>query len=33
MPFGEIVPVPETAPAIDRLAGFLGRDPSAAPAR
>jgi uncharacterized protein (TIGR03086 family) len=33
MPFGEIVPVPETAPAIDRLAGFMGRDPSAATRR
>ena len=33
MPFGEIVPVPDTAPAIDRLAGFLGRDPSAAAGR
>jgi uncharacterized protein (TIGR03086 family) len=31
MPFGEIVPVPDDAPAIDRLAGFLGRDPSAPP--
>ncbi|WP_151483225.1 TIGR03086 family metal-binding protein [Streptomyces albicerus] len=27
MPFGEIVPVAEDAPAADRLAGFLGRDP------
>lgn len=26
-PFGEIVPVPDDAPAIDRLAGFLGRHP------
>ena len=30
MPFGEIVPVSEDAPAIDRLAGFMGRDPAAA---
>lgn len=30
MPFGEIVPVPDDAPAIDRLAGFMGRDPAAA---
>lgn len=30
MPFGEIVAVPEDAPAIDRLAGFMGRDPAAA---
>lgn len=29
MPFGEIVPVPDDAPAIDRLAGFMGRDPAA----
>lgn len=29
MPFGEIVPVPDEAPAIDRLAGFMGRDPAA----
>ncbi|HEX6568976.1 MAG TPA: TIGR03086 family metal-binding protein [Acidimicrobiales bacterium] len=27
MPFGEIVPVPDDAPAIDRLAGFMGRRP------
>ena len=33
MPFGEIVPVPDAAPAIDRLAGFMGRDPSAPPGR
>lgn len=30
MPFGEIVPVPDDAPAIDRLAGFMGRRPHAA---
>ncbi|HET6771749.1 MAG TPA: TIGR03086 family metal-binding protein [Acidimicrobiales bacterium] len=30
MPFGEIVPVPDDAPAIDRLVGFMGRDPAAA---
>ncbi len=28
MPFGDIVPVDEHAPAIDRLIGFLGRTPS-----
>ncbi|MFD6420705.1 TIGR03086 family metal-binding protein [Streptomyces sp. NPDC060198] len=28
--FGEIVPVPEDAPAMDRFVGFLGRDPRAA---
>lgn len=27
MPFGEIVPVPDDAPAVDRLAGFMGRQP------
>ena len=27
MPFGEIVEVPADAPAIDRLAGFMGRQP------
>jgi uncharacterized protein (TIGR03086 family) len=27
MPFGEIVPVDADAPAVDRLVGFLGRDP------
>ena len=27
--FGAIVPVPDDAPAIDRFAGFMGRDPSA----
>ena len=32
MPFGPVVEVPETAPAVDRLAGFLGRDPSFRPA-
>jgi len=31
MPFGEIVPVPDDAPAVDRLAGFMGRDPAATP--
>ncbi|MGW3425998.1 TIGR03086 family metal-binding protein [Streptomyces phaeochromogenes] len=29
MPFGDIVPVAGDAPAADRLAGFLGRDPEA----
>jgi uncharacterized protein (TIGR03086 family) len=28
MPFGPIVDVPADAPAVDRLAGFLGRDPA-----
>lgn len=28
--FGEIVPVAEGAPAVDRFVGFLGRDPGAA---
>ena len=28
MPFGEIVPVAADAPAIDRLAGFMGREPA-----
>jgi uncharacterized protein (TIGR03086 family) len=28
MPFGAIVPVSDDAPAIDRLIGFMGRDPS-----
>ncbi|MEA2686905.1 MAG: hypothetical protein QOE93_2100 [Actinomycetota bacterium] len=27
MPFGHAVDVPDTAPAIDRLAAFLGRTP------
>lgn len=27
MPFGDIVEVPETAPAIDRFVGFMGREP------
>jgi uncharacterized protein (TIGR03086 family) len=27
MPFGAEVPVPETAPAVDRLIAFMGRDP------
>lgn len=31
MPFGEIVEVPPDAPPVDRLAGFMGRDPSAIP--
>ncbi|MFD6533504.1 TIGR03086 family metal-binding protein [Streptomyces sp. NPDC060184] len=30
--FGEIVPVAEDAPALDRFVAFLGRDPGAAPA-
>ena len=30
MPFGDIVPVPDDAPAVDRLAGFMGRDPGSA---
>ncbi|MGW2281374.1 TIGR03086 family metal-binding protein [Streptomyces sp. NPDC001770] len=30
--FGEIVPVAEDAPAMDRFVGFLGRDPGAAAA-
>jgi uncharacterized protein (TIGR03086 family) len=30
MPFGEIVPVDAAAPALDRLIGFMGRDPAAA---
>jgi uncharacterized protein (TIGR03086 family) len=29
-PFGDIVEVPDTAPAVDRFIGFLGRDPGAA---
>ena len=29
-PFGDIVEVPESAPAIDRFVGFLGRDPASA---
>lgn len=29
-PFGDIVDVPESAPAIDRFVGFLGRDPASA---
>ncbi len=29
--FGDEVPVADDAPAVDRLVGFLGRDPSAAP--
>lgn len=29
-PFGDIVDVPDTAPAIDRFVGFLGRDPVSA---
>lgn len=31
MPFGEIVAVPGDARAVDRMAGFMGRDPAAAP--
>jgi uncharacterized protein (TIGR03086 family) len=27
MPFGAIVPVPDDAPAVDRLMGFMGRQP------
>jgi uncharacterized protein (TIGR03086 family) len=30
MPFGDIVPVPGDAPAVDRLMGFMGRSPSVA---
>ncbi|HSP39445.1 MAG TPA: TIGR03086 family metal-binding protein [Frankiaceae bacterium] len=30
-PFGHQVPVPDDAPAVDRLIGFLGRDPQARP--
>jgi uncharacterized protein (TIGR03086 family) len=29
-PFGDVVDVPGTAPAIDRFVGFLGRDPGSA---
>ncbi len=28
MPFGDIVPMPDDAPAIDRMIGFMGRDPA-----
>jgi uncharacterized protein (TIGR03086 family) len=28
MPFGDIVPVADHAPAVDRLVGFLGREPA-----
>jgi uncharacterized protein (TIGR03086 family) len=28
MPFGDIVPTPDHAPAVDRLVAFLGREPS-----
>jgi uncharacterized protein (TIGR03086 family) len=28
MPFGDIVPVADHAPAVDRLIGFLGREPA-----
>ena len=27
-PFGDIVEVPDTAPAVDRFIGFMGRDPA-----
>jgi uncharacterized protein (TIGR03086 family) len=27
-PFGDFVEVPETAPAVDRFVGFMGRDPA-----
>ena len=27
MPFGDVVPVPDDAPAVDRLVGYMGRDP------
>ena len=27
MPFGDIVDVPDTAPAADRVAAFMGRTP------
>ena len=27
-PFGDIVEVPDTAPAVDRFVGFMGRDPA-----
>ena len=27
MPFGHVVPVPDDAPAVDRLLGFMGRQP------
>ena len=30
MPFGEVVPVPDEAPAIDRMVGFMGRQPQPA---
>ncbi|HUP84846.1 MAG TPA: TIGR03086 family metal-binding protein [Acidimicrobiales bacterium] len=29
-PFGDIVEVPDTAPAVDRFIGFMGRDPGSA---
>ena len=32
MPFGDIVAVPDTAPAVDRLVAFLGRRPDFPPA-
>lgn len=31
MPFGPIVPVAGDAPAVDRMVGFMGRDPDARP--
>lgn len=31
MPFGAIVPVAADAPAVDRMVGFMGRDPQARP--
>jgi uncharacterized protein (TIGR03086 family) len=30
MPFGDIVPIDDDAPALDRLIGFMGRDPGEA---
>lgn len=30
MPFGAAVPVPDDAPAVDRLLGFMGRQPASA---
>jgi hypothetical protein len=31
MGFGERVPVPDDAPALDRFIGFMGRDPGWTP--